>query len=178
MKKLLVLMLILGLASAANATISYELYDGTDVQDQDELLTESTYTLVMSGAPSDAGTAFDGGTNIGGPSYTVYDYSLASLTNPQVIDTGDLGNNVWDTSLVMMMWGVGDSGKGPGVSTGEWLSWDIVTGTGTGTFNVNMYDWWSSTTTVPAATLGMEIIPEPMTIALLGLGGLFLRRRK
>jgi hypothetical protein len=176
MKKLLVLMLILGLASAASATISYTLMDGTDVQDMTDLAPSTTYTLVLDGVRSDM--PIDGGTNIGGPSYTVYDYSLASLTNPQVLDTGDLDYNSWDTSLMMMLWGVQESGFGGLVVDGDWLSWDIVTGTATGTFNVNMYDWASATTTVPVATLGMTIIPEPMTIALLGLGGLFLRRRK
>jgi len=32
--------------------------------------------------------------------------------------------------------------------------------------------------TSPEAALGVTIVPEPMTIGLLGLGGLFLRRRK
>jgi len=31
---------------------------------------------------------------------------------------------------------------------------------------------------VPAASVAVEVVPEPMTVLLLGLGGLFLRRRK
>jgi hypothetical protein len=36
----------------------------------------------------------------------------------------------------------------------------------------------SNADTVALAPLTMNVVPEPMTVALLGLGGLFLRRRK
>ena len=45
--------------------------------------------------------------------------------------------------------------------------------------NVNIaYNDWGEGTSMGAATLNIVPVPEPMMIALLGLGGLFLRRRK
>ena len=51
-----------------------------------------------------------------------------------------------------------------------------ITGYTEGTYNIYLMSPWSA----PGLqdTLLVNVIPEPMTLALLGLGGLFLRRRK
>ncbi len=163
------------MASLANATITYEIRDstGTTTVNPKKLNLGTSYTAYVIGTSAES---ISGGTAVGGPSYTVTDYSKISLSDPQVHDTGNLSINSWDAGLNMMLYNVDDL-FGPGVSTGDWLSWDITTNA-LGTFDLNFYDWYASPTTVPVATIPGAVIPEPVTIALLGLGALFLRRRK
>ncbi len=173
MKKLLILILTLALTSAANATFSFVLYesDQTTVADAQALSTDTVYVLMM--GLTNPETPMDGATNISGPDPLVYDYSLAELTYPQTIPPG---YNEWDPINMMMLWGINDPGQG-GIPDPMWWSWDIVTDSSAGTFNVNFFDWAAATTTVPFHTWNMQIIPEPGTIALLGLGGLVVIRK-
>ncbi len=50
--------------------------------------------------------------------------------------------------------------------------------TGAGTNKVSYINPDATTGSVLPAALSLTVVPEPMTIALLGLGGLFLRRKK
>ena len=59
-------------------------------------------------------------------------------------------------------------------ATGKW--WDVVfTCDGTGTVTITLY---GNDLVSAIDTITINQIPEPITVALLGLGGLFLRRRK
>ena len=169
MKKLLVLMLVLGLASQASAVLQLSLngvidgeYNVTEVSiyPSDEILIDVQST--------------DGAT----------DKFWLGLEP----DTGDgewLGSNLYIPPAPSTMV-VTDGGYGP-----DWFygnqptpSVDSLPGTwfdatfhclGEGDVYINLYD---ATGMIVIDTILVHQIPEPITIALLGLGGLFLRRRK
>ena len=177
MKKLLVLILVLGIVSVANATVSMEIYesDGTTVvADRDTMLLGSDYQLIVSGAAADAG--FLGA--IYGSTYTANDWDHLGPVDATVTvtETGDLSYCYWYAAYQGYEMAADDTGMGSGVSTGNWFS-IALSGDAEGTFSVGMLDY-SVSSTVPQTTISGTIIPEPMTIALLGLGGLLLRRRK
>ena len=171
MKKLLIIMLVLGIATAANAALSWEIResDGTTVvADTTKLQLDDDYVLVLMAADGDEPK--DGGIYPG-------DWSKITVSNPQVgANNGDLGTNA--AYLSGYEWGIAESGAAntQTVTTGDMASWDFSADTeGTGSFDFYDYDvaWY---TAVGSQTF--TIVPEPITIALLGLGGLFLRRRK
>ncbi len=168
-------MLILGLATVANATVTYEIRDaaGTTVVDPMALDIALDYTLFISGAAADA---HDG--MLVGPAMTQDDWTVIQLTNGAILDTGDLSNleEIDEPGLYLWTYGTADSGFGPGVSTGDWFEWTVDTLT-EGTFTIDFYDF-NVSDSVPVASIPGEVVPEPVTLALLGLGGLFLRRRR
>ena len=161
MKKLLVLMLVLGLVSAANAVLSLSV-NGQDAGE--EITINPSDTIIIDihsdigGIPANQNAYFDGtfsnprvtqGNSSGYvgplPSYygQAYDYYIVTMADT----TGAL--------VPGTMFEVDFHCDGPG---------DVI---------VQLRD--ATYTVVDTLVIHQ---PEPMTIALLGLGGLFLRRRK
>ncbi|MHC4499924.1 MAG: PEP-CTERM sorting domain-containing protein [Planctomycetota bacterium] len=163
MKKLLVLMLVLGLASVANATtLSWDV--------------GASYTL------SGTGTV-----------YIVADDALAYVTT--WIDDTDASI----ISSITALTAAGDDAAVQNPAQSGYADWWTVEAADTGTpFNIASGNQFavalSSVATSGTAdlvldgfspypqggptTLNITFIPEPTTIALLGLGGLFLLRRR
>ena len=165
MRKFLILFLVLGLASTANALlIKVDGLEGEffEVDEQTEI------TVVSEDTSSWLGYIIveEGGTG--------------SLENVAVLDAaGDLGAAApyteagWGTGyeLTASMGPAGD----PPISVGNQFSLDYIGAIGD-TATISLFVDPEYTT--PVASVNVTVIPEPMTVILLGLGGLFLRRRR
>lgn len=169
MKKLLVLMLVLGMASMATAGLSFATSSAT-------ILVGGTTTV---GLTTDVAVAGGSLTNIVG----YYAGSVASLS----VAGGAAVTPGMDTVNAQAAPYVGYFQTIMGTTTagGFLLDDEIVsatlTGLSAGTYTIYVYDgasWTSPPGPTGSFTLTVNAIPEPMTIGLLGLGGLFLRRRK
>lgn len=163
MKKLLVLMLVLGMASAANATVITWSVDG--------LTLDINETAVVQLVADDAIT-------YSSPKYVGYSpatTSLGTITsmvalapaggNAEVQNPAQTGYDGWWTIFSK------DLETPFTIASGSQYS-VTVKGLATGTFGLASDSYGTSD------TLEVTVIPEPMTVALLGLGGLFLLRRR
>ena len=176
MKKTLILMLVLGLVSIANATVTMELRESdgtTPVADLENLGLGADYVLVISGAAADAPQSL----GIYGPAYGAADWdnlgNADMSTAATLLDTGNMSYINWNATYSGYDTVVDDY-EGPGVSTGDWFSIDL-TALVAGDFSIDLLDYNAGSAVIGNVS---GTIPEPITIALLGLGGLFLRRRK
>jgi hypothetical protein len=158
MKKLLVLVLVLGMASMANAAL-------TDILSDIELHLSGT-TVTVIGLDVDHETSW-----LNAGIYTSTSNGIVSSPFNAYAAAGDLrqifqwtGYNGVDIK----------SGQGLGdpLQTGAWFDFQYSGSAG------DMFDIWAYEESTTTAAGQLELLPEPMTIALLGLGGLFLRRRK
>jgi hypothetical protein len=165
MKKFLILMLVLCLASVANATFS----SVTTWTDGD-----CTWTLdIGNGVVLGTGTA---GNEYDSPYLVVSDGSMDETPKAELDDfkdgvwaaAGDLGSITDGGSYYLCS--SEESGEGTDVSAGKWFQFDVTYSNDD--FRLTYWDGDSYETALQGT------IPEPITIALLGLGGLFLRRRK
>jgi hypothetical protein len=169
MKKLLIFVLVLGLASTANAVLELSLNGDTDGPDN---ITEITI------APSDEIT-IDVYSPDGAPDK--FWLGIAKLGG----DGEWLGHNLYippaPSTMVITDGGYGPDwfyGNMPTPATdsepGVWFD-AVFHCLGEGTVSIDLYD--AGGINVIDAILVTQL-PEPATVLLLGLGGLFLRRRK
>ena len=171
MKKLLVLALVLGMASLASASLTWTV-SGTGVTSVD-VAKGGTVTVEIY---SDSAEAYPkGAAYLGTYESPVYS-SITGITataaaggNYVIADVGGTYPNFWTVLAV-------DTQEPFTVATGIQFYVTFTAGTTLGS-NSWMLDEESSAGG-PTDYLTVNVVPEPMTIALLGLGGLFLRRRK
>ncbi|MHC4325395.1 MAG: PEP-CTERM sorting domain-containing protein [Planctomycetota bacterium] len=165
MKKLLVLFLVLGLASAANALIiKVDDQTGEDF----EVDVQATITVVSEDASSWLGYII------------VEEGGAGSLGNEVILDAA--GNIASATPYTEVLWGAGyeltaamSPAGVPPIAAGPQFSFDYVGEVGD-VATISLFV--DPEFTIPVASVNVTVVPEPMTVILLGLGGLFLRRRR
>ena len=171
MKKFLVLLLVLGMASAANATLSW-----VDASDADltsvSLLPGTSITVYLS-----SDTANLSAVNWVDPCTA----TIAAVTGGSAL--AGAGNSATFNGVNpsgYTGWGRGESKTGDPtgapISIGKWYE-VVITATGVNGQSTTMSsDYYGGAGS--SDSLIVNIIPEPATLVLLGLGGLLLKRKK
>ena len=193
MRKLLIFLLVLGLASTASAVsvaidanltatvyLSDETteWDGSDITTSTDLviIVDSDFTVgywtagayIVSGL--DYGSVAGRGPTAGSPAdYTGSHYDAAGdLAKVRYYTDG----STYDGFELL----ADNSAEAPAQAAGDWFVFDYHCD-GIGDVVISFYDYATSAT-VAAGSITITQIPEPATIALLGLGGLLLLRRR
>jgi hypothetical protein len=186
MRKLVILMLVFGIASAANAALHISVGGNTNPKSSDIWLTVSQEITIdvwsdaiMKAGDDLAGYAIVSNTQLGAMTAGAITTKYAPLSGfvlyQDAVSSGFPGlaagdNGPWGTMLF--------TGEVPQVDAGDVIIDGIILhckGPGDVTIKLYSTDWGT------AQLLDSVIIhqvPEPMTVALLGLGGLFLLRRR
>jgi len=169
-RKLLILVMVLAMASLANATIV-----GISIDDSTTAIVDSTSTVVDVGQGAELTVSLLGDT-ASGFEYFGSSTGMVTLGLPvKLAAAGDLATvadystaEFYDYELVT----ASSTSNYPG---GILFTSAMVVGDTLGTFDLLIKGGDSPYPTLYTARF--NVTPEPMTIALLGLGGLLLRRR-
>ena len=168
MKRLVVLLLVFGMASGANAVLLQ--VDGVPTTGV-EIAEGATSVITIVGEDASSWLGYiiveEGGTGL-----------LSNITSLDA--AGDLASI---SPYTEAGWGAGyelTSAMSPGsampIAAGSQFNMDYSGGTLGQTATISLY--LDPEYTIPVASVNVSVIPEPMTIALLSFGALFLRRRK
>lgn len=168
MKKIVILMLVLGLATAANAAVSWEFRDeaGTTAITSVDI-TSPNFTIVISGSYPAGGAGQFNLYDAVGPGGDA-DFVTGATPGPALGSLGAL--SILDTAFDGYTVNYADTAAQSGV-----VATLTLTALQIGLLTV---DNWNTAFTEVLDSASIPIVPEPMTIALLGLGGLFIRRKK
>ncbi len=165
MRKLFVLILVLGLVPAANAAF---IQVGGQTGDTFNVLQNTAITIVSDNTSSWLGYIIvqAGGTGV--------------LSEAMKLDAA--GNLASVSPYSEAGWGTGyeltvaqSPGGVPAIAVGNQFSMNF-TGTLGQTARISLF--LDPEFTIPVSSVLVTVVPEPMTILLLGLGSLLLRRRK
>ena len=168
MKRLVALLLVLGLASTANAVMLQ--VDGASAA---YIAIEEGTTALITIVGEDTSSWLG---------YVIVEQGGAGVLSDVAVlpAAGDLAGAEPYTEAG---WGAGymlTAAESPGssspISTGSQFNLNYSGGTMGDTATISLFIDPEYTT--PVASVNVSIIPEPMTIALLSLGALFLRKRK
>jgi hypothetical protein len=166
MKKILVLMLVLGIASMATA--------GLTITGPTTVAPGGTVTLTLVADPI-SGTGDYGYVYVGGPGAD----PVSLITMLTALSDGGMSGVNFTGNTYTYFYFVGANTPGqppPYLASGNWINFNVtasVTPIG-GVIPISVVSFLGYTGDSHPVT----VIPEPMTIGLLGLGGLLLRRRK
>ena len=163
MKKCLVLLMVLGIASMATAGLSFATGSAT----------VPIGGSVVVALTTDAVEADGSLTNIVG----YYAGSVASISVAAGADTVAQQVNAMGGAYVGYYQTIMGTTAGGGFAVGDEIAVVTLTGNAAGVYTINAWEAWTSPPG-PTDSFTLTVTPEPMTIGLLGLGGLFLRRRK
>ena len=177
MRKLLILMVVLGVASMANATLQISVDGNQDPADTEYTVLPSEEIIldIWTDADIQAGTGE-------GYYFMAADPLLATISGGVSLWPGDVTHYGTGSSSYVAgegPWGGITMTTAPLIPTGGTLVDEIL-------FHceseedavVSLYFTTDFGTFDLIDTVTIHQIPEPMTMVLLGLGGLFLRRRK
>jgi hypothetical protein len=178
MKKLLVLLLVLGIASATNASLLWCDSGGLEISSVDIPVGGSVTVYLKSDANNLSMV------NWVGPSDGSWDGSAKALVSggSAYAAAGNSASFNGSDPLGYTGWGRGESKTGDPdlapISLGIWYS-VVISANGVNGDSMQMHsDYYATDEGRVEDLLTVNIIPEPITVALLSLGGLFLRRRK
>jgi hypothetical protein len=185
MKKLLVLALVLSMATMANAALTLQINVSGGIHNPDGSITMAPSDHLVIGITTPMGILVDEDQG---------DFIMVASTQLASVSGGVINNALvwWGNGLANDAAGAGapvPEGTN-GVWGGVYLFGYVIPAASTlfseidfhceaigdTTLTIYSHDWGTTTGTLSEVVIHQ--IPEPITLSLLGLGGLFLRRRK